>query len=76
MKYITQVLIEIFVFSTHCKISITLTAVVRLLISVDDGLLVGSAEETGPIDGVIVAQITIVCYVDVACTDMFQGLEL
>lgn len=42
----------------------------------DHGLLAGGAEEAGPVDSVVVAQIAVVCDVDVASTDLLQGLEL
>lgn len=42
----------------------------------DHCLLAGGAEEAGPVDSVVVTQITVVCDVDVASTDLLQGLEL
>lgn len=42
----------------------------------DHCLLAGGAEQAGPVDSVVVAQIAVVCDVDVASTDLLQGLEL
>lgn len=53
-----------------------LTAVLCLLVSVDHCLLRGCAEEAAPVDSVVVAQIAVVRYVDVASTDLLQGLKL
>lgn len=38
--------------------------------------LVDSAEERCPVNGVIIAQVAVVCNIDVSCTDFLQGLEL
>lgn len=53
-----------------------LTAVLCLFISMNHRLLTGCAEEAGPVNSVVVAQIAVVCYVDVASTDLLQGLKL
>lgn len=53
-----------------------LTAVLCFFISVNHRLLTGRTEKAGPVDCVVVAQIAVVCYVDVASTDLLQGLEL
>lgn len=42
----------------------------------DHCLLVGSTEEAGPVDCVIVTQVGVVSYVNVASTDLLQGLEM
>lgn len=39
-------------------------------------LLTGRAEKASPVDSVVVAQIAVVCYVDVASADLLQGLKL
>lgn len=38
--------------------------------------MVDSAEERCPVNGVIIAQVAVVCNIDVSCTDFLQGLEL
>lgn len=38
--------------------------------------MVGSAEESGPVDGAVVAELAVLGDVDVAGTDLPQGLEL
>lgn len=38
--------------------------------------MVDGAEEHGPVDGVVVAQVAVVSDIDVSCTDFLQGLEL
>lgn len=39
-------------------------------------LLTGCAEEAGPVHSVVVAQIAVVRYVNIASADLLQGLKL
>lgn len=54
----------------------TLTALLGALVVADEGLLVGRAEESGPVDGAVVAELAVLGDVDVAGADLPQGLEL
>lgn len=38
--------------------------------------MVVCAEESGPVDGAVVAELAVLCDVDVAGADLLQGLEL
>lgn len=53
-----------------------LTALLGALVVADQGLLVGSAEESGPVDGAVVAELAVLGDVDVAGADLPQGLQL
>lgn len=53
-----------------------LTALLGALVVADQGLLVGSAEESCPVDGAVVAELAVLGDVDVAGADLPQGLEL
>lgn len=53
-----------------------LTALFRLPVVADQGFLCGDAEQAGPVDGVVVAQLAVVGDVDVAGADLTQRLQL
>lgn len=54
----------------------TLTALFRVPVVADQGFLCRDAEEAGPVDGVVVAQLAVVANVDVAGADLMQRLQL
>lgn len=53
-----------------------LTALLRALVVADQRLLVGRAEQPGPVDGVVVAELAVLRDVHVPGTDLPQRLEL
>lgn len=53
-----------------------LTALLGALVVADQGLLVGGAEESGPVDGAVVAELAVLGDVHVAGADLPQGLEV
>lgn len=53
-----------------------LTALLRALVVADQCLLVGGAEQPGPVDGVIVAELAVLGNVHVTGADFPQRLEL
>lgn len=52
-----------------------LTAGFRVPVVADEDLLCVGAEEAGPVDGVVVAQLAVVADVDVSGADLTQRLE-
>ena len=48
----------------------------RAAVVADEELLVGGAEQAGPVDGVVVAEPAVLGDVDVPGADLVQGLEL
>lgn len=53
-----------------------LTALFRVSVVADQGFLRRDAEEAGPVDGVVVAQLAVVADVDVASADLMERLQL
>ena len=53
-----------------------LTAVLGAAVVANNGLLTVGAEQAGPVDGVVVAQLAVVGDVDVAGADLSQGLQV
>ena len=53
-----------------------LTALLWALVVANQNLLVGSAEQPRPVDGAVVAELAVLCDVDVPGADLSEGLEL
>lgn len=53
-----------------------LTALFRVPVVADQSFLCGDAEEAGPVDGVVVAQLAVVGDIDIAGADLTQRLQL
>lgn len=57
-------------------LDVELTALLWALVVADQNLLVGSAEQPRPVDGAVVAELAVLCDVDVPGADLSEGLEL
>lgn len=59
-----------------CEAISVLTALFGLPVVADQGFLRGDAEQAGPVDSVVVAQLAVVGDVDVTSADLTQRLQL
>lgn len=77
-EYLTTVNVRLCSLCVSVKPEVisALTALFRVPVVADQDFLCRDAEEAGPVDGVVVAQLAVVGDVDVAGTDLTQRLQL